>query len=115
MLAEIFVMIWKIIGYLVAFCFILIVVVEIYNWKMEKVKKHFARGLKSSDENVRKAYVMKMDDDNALKKVALTDSSTDIRILAVERIKNRLVLDEIIQKGSGYVSNASQRRVDELQ
>lgn len=80
----------------------------------EKVINVFGSELKNTDERVRKAHVMKMDDDELLKKVALNDSSEDVALWAVERIKSRPILEEISRSDMGIVSRVARRKMDNL-
>ncbi|SDA48773.1 hypothetical protein SAMN02910315_00849 [Methanobrevibacter millerae] len=80
----------------------------------EKLINVFGSELKNTDERVRKAYVMKLDDEELLKKVALNDSSEDVALWAVERIKSRPVLDEISRSDRGIVSRVARRKMDNL-
>lgn len=51
----------------------------------------FGSELKNSNVNVRKAYVMKLDDEEVLKNVALNEYNGDIGVEAVERINTNSI------------------------
>lgn len=74
----------------------------------------FGHELKNSDANVRKAYVMKSNDDEVLKKVALDEYVQDIGVEAVSRINSKSALEEISKSGRFRVSRAAKRKIKEL-
>lgn len=80
----------------------------------EKLINAFGSELKNTDERIRKAYVMKLDDERLLKNVALNDSSEDVAVCAVERITSRENLEEISQSERGIVSGVARRKMDKL-
>ena len=79
-----------------------------------KLTDMFGHELKNRNANVRKAYVMKLNDEEMLKKVALSDYNQDVGVEAVERIKNKSYLEEIAECDKFRVSRAAERRIDEL-
>lgn len=86
----------------------------VFSFLKEKFLNIFGHPLKNTDENVRKAYVMKSNDEELLKNVALTDYSDDVTLQAVEMIKNKSFLSEIARNGKFPVSNAAKRKLNEL-
>lgn len=80
----------------------------------EKLINAFGNELRNTDERVRKAYVMKLDDEGMLKNVALNDLSEDVAIWAVERIRSRSALEEISRRDRGIVSELARRKIDNL-
>lgn len=92
----------------------LMVLLACFSFLKEKFLNIFGHPLKNTDENVRKAYVMKSNDEELLKNVALTDYSDDVTFQAVERIKNKSFLSEIARNGKFPVSNAAKRKLNEL-
>lgn len=90
------------------------ILLAVFSFLKEKFLNIFGHPLKNTDENVRKAYVMKSNDEELLKNVALTDYSEDVTLQAVERIKNKSFLSEIARNGKFPVSNAAKRKLNEL-
>lgn len=80
----------------------------------QKLIDWFGSELKNSNVNVRKAYVMKLNDEEVLKKVALSEYNEDIGVEAVERINNKSSLEEIAKCNKFRVSRAAKRRLNEL-
>lgn len=114
MIGDLFVLIcWLIVGSFL-FIFGAIVLLVILMLLKEKVINVFGSELKNTDTRVRKAYVMKLDDEELLKKVALNDSDKDVAIWAVERIKTKSSLEEISQSDRGIVSRVARRKMDNL-
>lgn len=74
----------------------------------------FGHELKNSDVNVRKAYIMKSDDEKMLKQVALDEYIQDIGVEAVSRINSKSALEEISQSDRFRVSRAAKRKIKEL-
>lgn len=91
-----------------------IVLLAFLSFLKEKLINAFGSKLRHTDERVRKAYVMKLDDENLLKNVTLNDSSEDVAIWAVERIRSKSVLEEISRSDRGIVSEVSKRKMDNL-
>lgn len=111
MFGEIIIGIYKSIVYIFLFLIaIFLSAAAIYRIK-EKFIDKFGNELKNSDEQIRKAYVMKLDDEELLKEVALTDLSEDVAIHAVERIKDKSILEEISNSNNKSVSNIAKMRM----
>lgn len=79
----------------------------------EKLVDRFGHELKNTNADIRKAYVMKSDDETLLKEIALTDRNLDVRIAALDGINDLHILNEISEKGRGAASRIAKRRVKE--
>ena len=112
MIGELIIGIYQLIVYFFLFIIaIFLFAAAIYRIK-EKFIDKFGNELKNSDEQVRKAYVMKLDDEKLLKEVALTDLSEDVAIHAVERIRDKSILEEISNSNKKSVSNIAKMRME---
>ena len=108
----------QLVVYSIIWLFIAIVVVVFLADAYLKVKRKltdmFGHELKNSNDNVRMAYVMKLNDEEMLKKVALSDYNQDVGVEAVERINTKSYLEEIAECDKFRVSRAAERRIEEL-
>lgn len=108
----------QLIFYSIIWFFIAIFAIVFLVWAFLDVKKKltdmFGHELKNRNANVRKAYVMKLNDEEMLKKVALSDYNQDVGVEAVERINTKSYLEEIAECDKFRVSRAAERRIEEL-
>lgn len=114
MVGELFVSICWFISCSFLFVLGVIVLLAFLSFIKEKLINAFGSELRHTDERVRKAYVMKLDDEALLKDVALNDSREDVAIWAVERIKSGSALEEISRSDRGIVSEIAKRKEDNL-
>lgn len=102
---------------LIAFLFFgmlaVILTLALISYIKEKLVDRFGHELKNTNEDIRKAYVMKSDDENLLKEIALNDRNMDVRIAALDGITDLDILNEISENGHGAVSRIAKRRVKE--
>ncbi|WP_407421027.1 hypothetical protein [Methanobrevibacter sp.] len=114
MAGELFVSIYWFIACSFLFVLGVIVFLAFLSFLKEKLINAFGSELGHTDERVRRAYVMKLDDEDMLKNVALNDSSEDVAVWAVERIRSRSALEEISRSDRGIVSEVAKRKADNL-
>lgn len=104
--------------YSIIFLFFAICAVVFLCWAVIDVKRKltdmFGHELKNRNANVRKAYVMKLNDEEMLKKVALSDYNQDVGVEAVERISTKSYLEELAECDKFRVSRVAKRRIKEL-
>ena len=114
MIGELIVAICWFVAYLFFFVIAVVLLMAAFSFLKEKLTNLFGHPLKNTDEKVRKAYVMKLNDEELLKKVALTDYNVDVALQAVERIQNKSSLTEIAENAKFPISSTARRRLDEL-
>jgi hypothetical protein len=114
MLAELISGIVKVIFCLFVLVCVIVWLIGLFSRIKVKLTDRFGHELKNTDENIRKAYVMKLDDEELLKEIALNDYDDEVAFQAVERIGSKSVLEDIAENGRFVASRAAKRRIDEL-
>ena len=114
MLAELISGIVKVIFCLFVLVCVIVWLIGLFSRIKVKLTDRFGHELKNTDENIRKAYVMKLDDEELLKEIALNDYDDEVAFQAVERIGSKSVLADIAKSDRFVASRAAKRRIDEL-
>lgn len=92
---------------------VIVAVLAAFSYAKEKLVDRFGHPLKNTDKNVRKAYVMKSNDEYQLKNVVLNDSNIDVRIAALDRIDDEQMLKEIAECENDSISRLAEKRIND--
>ena len=76
-----------------------------------RFQTRFYNGLDNPNRLVRKAYVMKLDDEDILRNVILNDKEDEVKLAALDKIDNPLILKEVIENDDGIVSRIARRKL----
>lgn len=76
-----------------------------------RFQTRFYHGLDNPNRLVRKAYVMKLDDEDILRNVVLNDGDEEVRLAALDKIDNPLILKEVVEDDDGMVSRIAERKL----
>lgn len=77
----------------------------------QKLVDLFGHELKNTDKNVRKAYAMKLTDENQLKDIILNDNDLDVQIAALGGIEDNDMLRQVAKCRSKSVSRLALRKI----
>ena len=91
--------------------FVVLLILAACSYIKEKLTDRFGHELKNTDKNVRKAYVMKLDDGLQLKDVALKDRDIDVQIAALQRIDDKKLLNEVAESKNNYISILAKMKI----
>ena len=102
---------FMLIAFLVLGFFVVLLILAACSYIKEKLTDRFGHELKNTDKNVRKAYVMKLDDGLQLKDVALKDRDIDVQIAALQRIDDKKLLNEVAETKNNYISILAKMKI----
>ncbi len=114
MLSELIALFFKVIFALFVFAVLILGLMNLFSKIKRKLTDCFGHELDNSDEKIRMAYVMKLDDEELLKEIAFNDYDEYVAFHAVERIKSKSILEDIAESDRFIVSREAERKLSEL-